>query len=132
VLFVHPEKGLGAVFQPPKEGEGPAEVRLKPAAGAAGRLVDEGGFPRANVEIKVWFRKPGGETYSDYDPELTVKTDANGRFRLGKLVGGVTYQLRSVELERGRTDLRLVVPEVAVPSGETRDLGDVQARPPQG
>src|SRR5262249_28318139 len=55
VLFQHPDKGLVGILEPPKEKAAQVTVRLRPAAGITGRLVDVDGQPRANVELNLIF-----------------------------------------------------------------------------
>jgi hypothetical protein len=119
VLFQHPEKGLIGVAQPPKENGGSVTVRMEPGAAVTGRLVDADGRPRADVELKVSFRLKGSSGRHRYSPE-SIKTDREGRFRLGALLPGYEYRLTE---EKGE-----LLFGGGLRSGQTQDLGDVQLK----
>jgi 5-hydroxyisourate hydrolase-like protein (transthyretin family) len=124
VFFRHAEKGLVGVVRPPKESGGSVTVRLGPGATVTGRLVDAGGKPRAGVELGLWFRHKGESVYfseSDYLPE-PVKTDAEGKFRVGALLPGYEYQFSD-----GKGGGRFPVGK-ELGSGQTKDLGDVRIK----
>jgi hypothetical protein len=121
VLFLHPERGLVGVVQPPKERGGAVTVRLESGAAVTGRLVGADGKPRAGVELELSFRpKRGWPSEWDEYPPGRVETDREGRFRVGALLPGCALRLTGEggELPLGG-DLR---------SGQTRDLGDVRLK----
>jgi RNA polymerase sigma factor (sigma-70 family) len=135
VLFLHPEKRLVGVLEPPKDPAAPVRVRLGPGATVLGRLVDADGRPRASVELSLdirlrqrnlWAEYLSGEVLRvEYYPGR-IKTDENGRFRLDALLPGEQFNLSDgrATLSFGGTDwfgdgLR---------AGETKDLGDVQIK----
>jgi RNA polymerase sigma factor (sigma-70 family) len=121
LLFQHPEKGLIGVAQPPKNKGGSITVQMQPGASVIGRLVDSDGQPRAGVELEVEFRLEGRSVrWQSYSPGR-IKTDREGRFRVGALPPGYEFRLadgKSVLLF-GSGGLR---------SGQTKDLGDAQTR----
>jgi RNA polymerase sigma factor (sigma-70 family) len=124
VLFMHPQKGLIGVAQPPKENGKSVIVRMEPGAAVTGRLVDGDGKPRAGVELEVTFHtkgKWGGwpPMWRDYFP-AHVKTDGEGRFRLEPLLPDFRFRLSDGKGELTFDGLR---------SGRTKDLGDVQTKP---
>ena len=59
----------------------------------------------------------------------TVKTDAEGRFRIEGLVPGQSYTGNAVGEEAEKRGFGVVIDRVVLKPGETRDLGDVRARP---
>jgi protocatechuate 3,4-dioxygenase beta subunit len=120
VVFLHPEKGLVGVVQPPKENGGSVTVRLEPGAAVTGRLVDADGRPQAGVELEVTYRPTGWKNWFDYAPE-PVKTDREGRFRIEALLAGYEFRL---------SDGKGEVPfGGALRLGQTKDLGDVRMTP---
>jgi RNA polymerase sigma factor (sigma-70 family) len=120
VLFLHLEKGLVGVAQPPKENEGSVTVRMEPGAAVTGRLVDANVQPRRNVELKVWFRiKNDSERRFEGYPHK-IKTDGDGHFRIQALLPGYEYRLSD-----GKGELPI---GGEFRSGQTKDLGDVQVK----
>jgi len=122
VFFLHPEKGLVGVARPPKDNGGSVTARLEPGATVTGRLVDADGKPRAGVELEVRFRHKAKSAYfneSDYSAE-PVKTDREGRFRVGALLPGYDYQLSD---GKGQFSVGK-----GLGSGQTKDLGDVRMK----
>jgi hypothetical protein len=115
-LFQHLEKGLIGVAHPPKENGGAVTVRMEPGAAVTGRLVNADGKPRAGVELEVLFGPKEEYARWPYSPER-IRTDREGRFRVGALLPG--YQFR---LKGDRGELRFGAPR----PGQTKDLGDVQ------
>ncbi|HMC65687.1 MAG TPA: hypothetical protein VKI65_12175, partial [Gemmataceae bacterium] len=119
VFFQHLQMGLVGVAKPPKENGGAVTVRMEPGAAVTGRLVDADGRPRTGVELEVWFRLKEERGWSRFSPER-VKTDREGRFRIGALLPG-----REFRLSAGKGELLTIR---APRSGQTKDLGDVQLK----
>ncbi|HEV3259323.1 MAG TPA: hypothetical protein VG013_20825, partial [Gemmataceae bacterium] len=117
-LLRHLEKQLVGVAQPPKENGGAVTVRMERGAVATGRLVDANGRPRAGVDLEVRFHPKGWGSWIDYRPER-IKTDREGRFRLEALLPEYQFRLSDDQGEW---------PFDAPPSGQTKDLGDVQMK----
>ena len=119
-LFLkHPTKGLAAAFQPPNVNGGSVTVQMQPGAVATGKLVDENGQPRADVELWVAIRMKDGSGQWRYSPER-IKTDRNGRFRIEGLLPGYEFIL-----EDGKGELSV---GDGLRSGQAKDLGDVQIK----
>ena len=121
VLIQHRERGLVGVARPPKENGGSVTARLEPAAAATGRLLADG-KPQAGVELELALRPKGWGGWHDYSPER-IKTDGQGRFRVEALIPGYEFRLRG---DRGELPLG-----DGLRSGQTKDLGDVQLKPPE-
>ncbi len=119
VFFLHLEKGLVGVAQPPKENGGSVTVGMKPGAAVTGRLVDADRQPRGNVELEVWFRIKNDSSLSEAYP-LKIKTDGNGRFRIPALLPGYEYRLSD---DKGELPIGS-----GLQSGQTKDLGDVHVK----
>jgi hypothetical protein len=92
---------------------------MEPGAVVTGRVVDADGRPRAGVELEVSFRPKGERYWSGYFPKL-LKTDREGRFRVGALLPGCEYALTD--------DGKGSSPFAAPRSGQTKDLGDVRMK----
>jgi RNA polymerase sigma factor (sigma-70 family) len=120
ILFLHPKKGLVGKVQPPEVNGGSITVRMKPGTAVTGRLVDADGKPRAGVELNVKFQPKGWGSWFDYFPD-PIHTDRQGRFRMQALLPGSTFRLSD-----GNRELPL---DVALGSGQTKDLGDVLLKP---
>jgi RNA polymerase sigma factor (sigma-70 family) len=118
IFFQHLEKGLVGMAQPPKENGGSITVRMDSGAAVTGRLVDAHGQPRAGVELELTFRIKG-PGWSHFPPER-IKTDREGRFRIGALLPKYDYRLSDHKGE-------LLVGE-GLRLGQRKDLGDVRIK----
>ena len=120
-------KLIGCLVAKGDEAE-PYVVKLQPWGTIAGRLVDDGGKPRAKVDLMTsdWQQ-------ASNDPTRGViaygqKTDKDGRFRYERLVSGQAYSAHAVGEEAVKGGFGVVIDRVVLKPGETRDLGDVQTR----
>ena len=92
-----------------------------------GRLVDEDGKPRANVDLSVDERPVGARSMA----VGAVDHRARRPFRIEHLVPGVAY---AVDLKHEREDARIRLrdfvdhQEVDRKPGEVQDWGDVRAK----
>jgi RNA polymerase sigma factor (sigma-70 family) len=118
VFFRHPGQGLIGVARPPEENGGSVTVRMVPGAAITGRLVDADGAPRAGVELRLTFQPKTEPHWNECSLHESVKTDGEGRFRIGALVPGFTYYLNA-----DHSDLRF---GPGLRAGETKDLGNVR------
>ena len=98
----------------------PGTVRMELGAAVTGRLVDADGKPRAGALLQVTVRRNAVSGWRDYSPG-PIKTDRRGRFCIGELLPGYEFRLK---YEKGELYLG-----GAPPSGQTKDLGDVQLKP---
>src|SRR5262249_43432072 len=121
VLFRHVEKGLAGVLQPPDDASKPVTVRLQPGATVTGRLIDGDGRPRPGVELNGSILARAG-WWDGYSLPGKIKTDAEGRFRIGTLLPGYQYRVYD---QRGSLEFG-----DGLGRGETKDLGDVQLKTP--
>ena len=107
----------------------PYTVRLQPWGTITGRLVDAQGKPRPRAHADD--HRLAGQTRT-IRPAAScphVKTDAEGRFRIEGLVPGQSYTGNAVGEEAQNKGFGVVIDRVVLKPGETRDLGDVRARP---
>ena len=91
-------KLAGAVLVTGEE-KGPVELKLQPWGTLAGRLLDEGGEPRAGVPVSFVRSTSADENVRakvGLSPVPDVTTDKDGRFRIDGLVPGMTYTAVSV------------------------------------
>ena len=88
-LFLHPECGLGARFQPKPNDPGPWTVKLMPTGTVTGRFVDADGRPIADAKVGLFAKYPWQrDTALAWDGPLErVKTDADGRFKVAQVIG---------------------------------------------
>jgi hypothetical protein len=127
LVFLHEEKLLAKAVEIHDRESGSVSVRLEPTATITGRLVDADGQPRPGVSFLIFLERPDDGSNSRYYPER-VKADAGGRFRVVGLAGGQRYQI----IEAGKPpndNVAIVVTGLSVKAGETKDLGDVKAKP---
>jgi RNA polymerase sigma factor (sigma-70 family) len=120
IVAVHPETGLVGTAQPPMQSGGAVVVKMRPGATATGRLIGADGKPRAGVDLELSFRSPGWKAWHGYLP-ATIKTDADGRFRVEALVPEYEFRLND--------DTGEVVFGHGLRSGQIKELGDVQLSP---
>ena len=133
-LFRHDARKLvGSLVARGDEAE-PYTVELQPWATLTGRLVDAQGNPRPDVQLVTsdW-QESLGNTARGLLP-TGLKTDQQGRFRVEGLVPGQEYSGIATSRKPGIGYLGPVIDRVVLKPGETRDLGDVRARPnePEG
>jgi RNA polymerase sigma factor (sigma-70 family) len=121
IFFHHREKALVGVAPRPRKNGDSITVRMVPGAAAAGRLVGADRSPRAGVELRVAFRPQGGRFWSGYFPD-GVKTDRQGRFRVGALLPGYEFRLSDVRPADKPGEVSI---GGALHAGKTKDLGDV-------
>ncbi|HEV3005199.1 MAG TPA: M56 family metallopeptidase [Pirellulales bacterium] len=122
LVFEFRERRLGFHAVIAGDEPGPLVVRLQPCGALVGRLLDAEAEPLAGSAISVG-------RHRITPPELTVRTDAEGRFRAEGLVPGLKYDLVR-QREPGVMGIRFVADGASVEPGETKDLGDVAIKPP--
>ena len=127
LTILHDDRKLAAGLvvrgDAPDPASGPVTVRLQPWGVITGRLVDDHGEPRSDVEIHGMDRPRYDPVDGGVAPAVAVGED--GRFRIEGLVPGRRYKFGVV---RRRYGLGTIVEDLAVAPGETRDLGDVKAK----
>jgi hypothetical protein len=95
-------------------------VRLQKCATLSGRLVDRNGKPRAGVRLLFWAQRGKvGVRLGD------AQTDKDGRFRLEDIIAGMKVRGGTIFVANVLT---VVIPEVTLKPGETKDVGDVRAK----
>jgi RNA polymerase sigma factor (sigma-70 family) len=112
--MVQEEKKLAGWRVVRADEKAPVRVRLEPWGVVTGRLVKPDGEPMTNVSIYAGSR--GG------------RPDKEGRFRIEGLAPGQKFGLRVIQspyqLEVSGKDIK----DMTLRPGETKDLGDIQAR----
>jgi hypothetical protein len=126
LIFLHLPRKLAGWIEVKGDETGPIRVMLEPWASAVGRVVDDASKPRSNVTILVQARRPrlgGGQI--EHEPK-SIRTDAEGRFRVEGLAPGLPYELFFWAPPGQGSDRRITI-EPTRP-GETRDLGVIAIR----
>lgn len=123
---------IGSLYLKGDEVE-PMEVRLVPWGSIIGRIVDEAGRPRARIQLfdrNGIVRGPAEDRAILPDDALNRAhmTDDDGRFRVEGLIPGLKYGGDALD---GPRDLGEVFEDVAVASGESKDLGDLKIVRPE-
>jgi len=117
VWFLNEKMTLGGMVELPGAERGPLTVRLQPTATLTGRVVDEEGRPRPDVAVGCAVKfKPRGRMHE------SLRTDADGRFRVKGLLAGMTYSIFVPDAGKRLEEFKVRI-------GETRDLGDIVAPP---
>jgi hypothetical protein len=129
--FLHSEKKLAGWLVVRGEETDPTVVKLGAWGVVTGRLVDDDGLPRADVQLQFSSPRKGDPRYGYLRGNAAgrsgVVPDANGRFRIEGLASGLSYSLK-VEGAEGKR-LGWAVRDLTVKPGENRDLGDVRTIP---
>ena len=127
-IFKHAARQLvGCLVARGDEAE-PYTVELQPWGMIIGRLVDKDGKPRPWVDLMT---SDWGDALKDPARGVIAygqKTGADGRFRYDALVPGLEYRAHAVGENAAKGGFGIVIDRVVLKPGETRDLGDVQAR----
>jgi hypothetical protein len=117
--FIHSGRKLAGSLALSGDEKGDLSVKLRPWGTVTGRVVDNDGNPRTDVEIFSFSQKHP-------DPERGVlanrpNVDARGRFRIEGLVPGVKYDAYGNSISASGA----ILSAVQVGPGEVKDLGDI-------
>ncbi len=128
LTFTHEARRLSGLLLLRGDEPGPFVVRLRPWATLTGRLVDEEGKPRQGVRMiaKDWQAVLDDPSHGLLPSGLV--TDVNGWFRFEGLVAGLKYDARLVNVKDDK-GYGVVFDDLTLAPGESRDLGDVRAKP---
>jgi RNA polymerase sigma factor (sigma-70 family) len=101
------------------------EVRLRPLAAVAGRVVDAAGQPLPGAAVRVWvrFAVPGGSPREIVVPTGGLSTGADGTFRFTGLLPGPRARYTVEVSANGRVGRRSAA--FAVAAGRTQRLADL-------
>jgi RNA polymerase sigma factor (sigma-70 family) len=119
--FFHPTRKLAGSLHLKGDETGKLTVKLQPWGTVIGRVVDEEGKPRTDVEIFSTIRERPDPESGDLEEKPTV--DAKGRFRIKGLVPGVKYDALGHSPNRASGP---ILKGVLVGPGEVKDLGDIK------
>ncbi len=128
VVF-HEERGLGGFVNITGDEAGPIEVTLRPLGAVKGRLVDEKGLPRANVEIQAMYLMDQSVNRHVAQLDSAARTGPDGRFQIHRLVPGLFYSFEVLKERERDMPLRS---EGCIQRGrwtlnpELQDWGDMQ------
>ena len=101
--------------------DSPYTVRMQPWGSVTGRIVDKSGKPHVRTILTA------GSSGTLINPDATIgdsvgtKTDADGRFRIDRLVPGLSYTVRAYP-RRGHL-LGTAFEKLVVEPGKVRNLG---------
>lgn len=101
IVYHHPDRDLGGFLDVTGEEEEILRLELEPTGTVAGRLVDEDGRPQPDVELQVLCHTSGSASSRPHMVPNTT-TDSDGRFRIGKLIPGLKYQILALKPRRLR------------------------------
>jgi hypothetical protein len=104
----------------------PVTVRLQKCATLTGRVVEEDGEPRAGVIVTGYIKEGQLSLSRGWFGFISGLTDREGRFRIEGVIPGVRVSLST---QMGAQITGSLLPEVALRPGETKDLGDLRAKP---
>jgi hypothetical protein len=132
LLFVHPQKNLGATAVVRGDEKEPVVVKLGPLGAVTGRLLDTDGSPLGGARVVLAFPdRIASELYRYLDrTSPVIQTDKEGKFTLPGIVPNVKFQLQT---NIGNTyfvgEPRIGAHEVT--AGKTLDLGERKLKPLQ-
>jgi RNA polymerase sigma factor (sigma-70 family) len=129
LVLLHPQRGLAATMTLRGDETGPLTVRLGRAGAITGRVIDMSGQAVRGVHVAaIYSGQVGRELVKELQrrDELS-QTDENGRFRLGAIVPGRTFELGVAKGQQAlEPEPRLEVKPLE--AGQTLDLGDVRVK----
>src|SRR5579883_1277428 len=126
VVAMHEEKRLAGLLPLKGDEKGRLVLKLQPWGAVAGRLVSSDGQPLRGVDVTM--RRVGDKLFDPlvgYHRTRFFQTDKDGKFHIDALVPGMKYTMRA--MHKGRLE-GIVFEDLQVKPGETKDLGDVQAK----
>src|SRR5207245_438257 len=125
LMFRHQARNLFALIQLKGTEPEPIEVRLQPTATVTGRFLDAAGKPLAgSYRIEPSYQDhPIGTLLNTEQmnggPKQPVRTDAEGRFRLEGLPGGIEMHL--IARGRNKNDYWYTKEKFKLKPGEVKD-----------
>jgi RNA polymerase sigma factor (sigma-70 family) len=133
IIVSQPDRSLGARVDLKGDEPDPIRLVLQRTGSVTGRLVDEDGRPRRDVDLSVHqrFLSRGGDMGTDRFAQLTTGSD--GRFRFQNFVPGVAYTIEAIK--RGERNYSFRAEGYVhrnhwrIKPGESLDWGDVQVKP---
>jgi RNA polymerase sigma factor (sigma-70 family) len=126
LVFQHEGKQLSGMLKLVGNEKGTVEVKLQPGGTVTGRMVDSERRPLRHTEFTVHYSYDEDPTFHHNHFPGNKLTDAEGRFRIVGLVGGVRYRM-DVRL-KGQMFSGTAFSSLTVKAGESKDLGDLKPR----
>jgi hypothetical protein len=129
LLVVHEASRQIGILALKGDETGPLDLRLQAWGTLTGRLVNADGEQCVGSLVNP----TSADRSVAYPPSMQIKTDKDGKFRIEGLIPGRKYQLGYAHLPpSGRIeakDVGMIANELILKDGESRDLGNVTARP---
>ena len=132
IMIFHAALSLGAAIQVRGDEPDPIRVTLQPTGTISGRLVDDDGRPRPDVNLSLlqqFQRRGSSVSWERFDPAFT---GPDGRFQIRNLVPELPYNLQVIKKGEMNYSLRaegyLHKSDWTVKPGEIQDWGDVQVK----
>jgi hypothetical protein len=127
LYFQHDGKHLVATLVVRGDEKKPLIVHMQRATTVTGRLLDADGQPVAHAQVHSGGSKKPNDPAFGQLPE-NFQTDAQGRFRISTFLPGLKYNLIWAE-QKSNPKAGYIFEGLSFGPGETRDLGNVQAKP---
>ena len=132
LVVLQADRALGAALELKGDEPDPIRVVLHPTGRITGRLVDEEGRPRSNVELQLSHQLKSHGSSSSADRSDPIFTAQDGRFQIKNLVPGVQYNVSAIKKNEPNFSFRsegyLYKNQWTIKPGETVDWGDVQVQ----
>jgi hypothetical protein len=130
LVFYEPTRKLAAALTLRGDERPPVTVTLRPAGAVKGRLVGGSGEPLAGVTVDLRYKdRPAEEAGKGASPPRQVVTGPDGTFAVDPVLPGLPFEL-ALTRETKRFPLTpKAVAALTVVSGETKDFGDLIAKP---
>jgi beta-lactamase regulating signal transducer with metallopeptidase domain len=126
ITFLKEDRQLIGFLRARGDGQAPYTVRMQPWGTVTGRIVDENGQALPIGRPKRGWTEPPALSISNVngEDEAGDRTDAQGRFRIGRLLPGRRYRAK---VYRGwGVFTGTVIDNLVLRAGEVRDLGDIR------
>jgi RNA polymerase sigma factor (sigma-70 family) len=132
LVILQADRALGATLELKGDEPDPIRVVLHPAGRITGRLVDEEGRPRSNVELELSHDLKSHGSSSHAGRSDPIFTGPDGRFQIKNLVPGVKYNVSAIKKNEPNFSFRgegyLHKNQWTIKPGEAVDWGDVQVQ----
>ena len=132
IVMLQADRSLAAVVELKGDEPDPIQVDLRPAGTVIGRLVDEEGRPRPNIDLGLTYQlNSHGQSMANLALQA-LETGPDGRFRIKDLVPGLAYDVQVRKKDEPnfsrRTEGYLHKNWWTVKLGEVQNWGDVQVK----
>ncbi|MDA7527433.1 M56 family metallopeptidase [bacterium] len=123
IQFFHEERQLIGFLVARGNDDSPITVRMQPWGAVTGRLIDDSGQPLGGTILTAGSSGTVTQPDDTIGDNVGTKTDADGHFRINKLIPGLSYTVLAYP-RRGHL-LGAAFENLVIEPGEIREFGDI-------